>query len=263
MLFSVIIVNFNTKGVTRECLLSLFAHVKAESFEVILVDNDSKDGSVAYLEKEFGGKIKIIANNKNVGFGAANNLGAKAARGEYLFFLNSDTLLKSDILPELKNILAGSGVGIVAPKLITANGKEQADSFGRHPTLLRSVLNKLRLGGEVDLSASLYEVDWVSGAALAISKKLFDRIGGFDENFFMYFEDIDLCKRVADSGLKILVDRNARVTHLVGGSEIGKRNRKALYYKSQDLFFLKYHGHPRAIVMRILRLPIKLLRIIS
>lgn len=221
-MFSFIIINYNTAKLTIACLESIIKYCPTKEFEIILVDNNSSVSDLALFKDRFNGNIRIIANDKNWGFARANNQGAKFAQGDYLFFLNSDTIISQNILEPLReNLIRDSEVGIVAPRLILKNGKEQSYAYG---------LNK-----KTD------EIAWVSGAALAIRKKIFEKIGGWDEKFFMYFEDVDLCRRVTDEGHKITRNLKTEITHLVGGSPIPYYRRKLFYYRSKIIFFFKYY----------------------
>ncbi len=260
-IFSIIIVSYNTKQLLSELLKSIFTHCNSSHYEVIVVDNDSDDGSVAMLNSEFRDRIRLLENNKNLGFGAANNQGANVDKGEYLFFLNSDTRFKNDIFKDLADYLdSHRKVGIIAPRLVDNNKNNQPYAFGRFPTTMSAILDKLK-------SAPAYPVkpqteDWVSGAAMIIRKNLFEKINGFDEGYFMYFEDIDLCRRVKASGYSIVVYPQAVIMHW-GGKSIGKfRQRKLYYYRSQNYYFKKYQGWPGYWVMRIIRWPRKLISLI-
>jgi hypothetical protein len=219
-MFSFIIINYNTVDLTLACLESIFEHCPDSVWEIILVDNNSSNQTLVHFKNKFGSKIKIIANQKNLGFAKANNQGAKLAQGEYLFFLNSDTLVNQNILLSLKSSLEqDKKIGIIAPRLALQNGQEQPYSF------------KLKTGTN--------DLAWVSGAALIIRRDIFFRIGGWDERFFMYFEDVDLCQSVFKLGYKIKRDPLSEVSHLVGGSPIPFWKRKLYYYHSKFLFILK------------------------
>jgi GT2 family glycosyltransferase len=222
------------------------------------VDNNSQDGSVEMLKNDFGSKIKLILNNKNTGFGPANNQGAKLAKGEYLFLLNSDTIIKNNILLELEKFLSeNKDVGIVAPKLFLEDGSEQPFAFGDYPRLLSLIFEKFTKAPKY--LDNPFEVEWVSGAALVIRKEIFDKVGGFDENFFMYFEDIDLCKRVREAGYKVMVNPLVNLTHLCGKSPARFIKRKSYYYESQDYFYKKHYGSLIMYLMKIIRSPYKIL----
>lgn len=262
MHFSIIIVNYNTEKLTRNCLDSVFLNCDKTDFEIIVVDNDSSDGSARMLESEFGDRIKIIKNKINQGFGPANNQGAQIAQGEYLFFLNSDTFVKNNILKPLKDVLdSDNKIGIISPKLISEDGQEQERAYGEFPNLLSVILEKFEKPPII--KKDLFETDWVSGAALITRKDIFEKIGGFDEDFFMYFEDIDLCKRVKDAGFKIAVYPGVSVTHLCGQSIKKSSERKKYYYKSQDYFYKKHYSLLQMYLMKVIRWPYRLVNLLK
>jgi len=221
-MFSIIIINYRTPKLTADCLNSLFKFCSQKDFEVIVVDNNSEDNSLVSLKEEFGARFKLIANSTNAGFAAANNLGAKEASGEYLFFLNSDTFIQSDILTPLKNALQKDlSIGVIAPGLVLKNGEPQPYAYGYN--------KKLKT-----------ELAWVSGAALVIRHEVFQKVNGWDERFFMYFEDRDLCQAVIRNGYKISRLSSISLTHLVNSSPIFFGRRKLYYYQAKIRFLLKY-----------------------
>jgi len=221
-MFSFIIINYNTAELTSACLESIFKYSIGSDREIILIDNNSNKADFDILKNRYGARVKIIANQQNLGFARANNQGAKLAQGEYLFFLNSDTVFDQDILSPLRNRFdSDKKIGIIAPCLILRNGVEQEYSYG------------LKRGAQ--------ELAWVSGAALAIRREVFDKLGGWEERFFMYFEDVDLCRRVLAQGYKIERLLSVKITHLVGGSPVSWRRRKSFYYRSKILFILKHY----------------------
>lgn len=253
MKISFIIVNYNSEDFLRKCLESLRQNITNEAYEVIVVNNDPVD-----LKKEDWNSfpnLQIINRTANDGFAKACNAGSRIANGEFLFFLNPDTELKSSTISELLTALGEPSVGIVAPKLITRDGETQPWSVGYSVSLWDIVKNNF---GHVT-SKKLWqqevpnEVDWVSGAALAISKKLFDTCNGFDENFFMYFEDIDLCRRVQLRGQKILRLPQVSILHIGGQSYCDEKKQKAQYYVSQDYYFKKHTGVISLFFLTLLR----------
>ena len=248
MTFSVIIINYKTPQLTRNCLASLLALKTEESLEIILVDNASEDNSVELLEAEFQGRIKIISSERNLGFSGGNNLGAKEARGEFLLFLNSDTIVKEDIFKSATNIFnKDNKVALVSPILVNEDGIKQKDAFGTWPNLINLILRR-----------KSNKVEWLSGCALFIRKNIFDELSGFDENFFLYFEDIDLCQRAFAKGYRTKLDESTKIIHLSGKSITKNKIRKNHYYASQDYYFKKHYGQTVQVLMKILRLPIKL-----
>jgi GT2 family glycosyltransferase len=258
MKFSIIIINYKTKDITRDCLESILYNCDGD-YEIILVDNNSSDASVNYLRQSFGDRIKIIENKSNFGFAKANNIGVKEAKGDYLFFLNSDTILHNNILKDFKDFIdKQSNIGIIAPKLMLEEQIEQKRAYGSFPNVFNIILDKFKK--DKLYTEDIFEVDWVSGAAFVMKKDIFLELGGFDENYFMYFEDVDLCKRIKALGLKIMVNRNIFLTHL-GGKSISKSNvRKEHYYNSQDYYFKKNYGIIVMLLIKIIRLPFKIIK---
>jgi len=221
-MFSFVIINYNTAQLCKNCLESIFKYCTPGDFEIILVDNNSKNEDVNYLRTRFGDSIKIIENKKNFGFAKANNQGATQAQGKYLFFLNSDTLIKENILAPLAQVLENDDkIGIIAPRLLLENGAEQIYSYKAQKN-------------SPDLA-------WVSGAALIIRRDLFLEIGAWDERYFMYFEDVDLCRCALEKKYKVVRLTSVSVTHLVGGSPVFFWKRKGYYYHSKLLFILKHY----------------------
>ena len=266
MKLSIIILNYNTKELTRNCINSILDH--SDNYEIIIVDNNSGDDSVNYLENIFKDSISIIRNNKNLGFAAANNIGSKQASGDILLFLNSDTIVKENIFASIvKTFDDNERIGIVSPKIILSDGSLQDNSFGQYPTILNTILSKLLSRKNVNNKIkdnnkikAIKNVNWVSGCCLFIRKNLFEQVNGFDANFFLYFEDVDLCKRVFNLDYMICIDNNSEIMHL-GGKSIKKNStRKKHYYKSQDYYFKKHLGVSRATLMKILRTPIKIIK---
>jgi GT2 family glycosyltransferase len=221
-MFSFIIINYNTAKLTRACLESIFKYCQASEFEIILVDNNSKIEDINILKDVFGDRIKVIINNKNLGFAKANNQGAKIAKGEYSFFLNSDTFITQDILSPIEEFFKKNNeVGVIAPRLILKAGEDQSYAFAH--------------------KKNSKDLAWVSGAALVIRQDIFNKIGGWDERFFMYFEDVDLCRSVVKNNFKISRLESITVTHLLNGSPIFYFRRKIYYYRSKILFILKHY----------------------
>lgn len=246
-LTSVIIVNYNGFHYSRQCIESLYQYHHSNTYEVIVVDNNSSDGTQTELPKLFP-EIKFISLSENIGFGAANNIGAKNATGTNLYFLNNDTLFKSESIETLSAILSSQkSYGIVGPKLLNVDNSFQL-SFGDFPSILTEFTVKHKL---TDYSIPLQEKmnsnlpaakDWVTGAAIMIKKEIFDAIGGFDEQYFMYFEDIDLCKTVNAKGYSILYAPSVNMIHF-GGKSYKKNNEKILYeYRRSQLWYYDKHN---------------------
>ena len=252
--FSVIILNFNTKKITDDCLESIFRNCDLKNSEVILVDNNSSDGSVDFFREKYQSKISLIVNKKNYGFGKGNNIGARVAKGKYLLFLNSDTLIASDIFQKAKNVFDGrTEVAVLAPRLILSNGKMQNYAFGSFPNFFRIILSKFKKTKK--FSNSFFFCDWISGAAMFAKSDIFRKVQGFDEDYFMYFEDIDLCKRIKNLDYKVAVEPAMEIRHLVAASSGDKSHLKDLYFFSQDLFFQKHYGYWQVYLLKMWRSP--------
>lgn len=245
---SIIILSYNTKELLRECLKSLYKNIKGVDYEVLVVDNASTDGTFEEIQKlkvnsqNYSSKVKIIQNDKNCGFSKGNNIGARAARGEYLVFLNSDTEMQDKGLTGMVEFLKNhKTVGILGGRLRNMNGSLQK-SAGTFYTLSNVFL--MLLGGERSgmlrkSPSRIMQVDWVSGAFMMMRKELFEKLRGFDENFFMYVEDMEICFRAKKLGFSTYFYPNVNVLH----KELGSSNRAfaILHIYEGLLYFYKKH----------------------
>lgn len=260
---SIIIPNYNTHKLTLDCIKSLKNHLKNISYEIIIVNNSSRDTEREILQsrlKENGG-LKII-NSENRGFGAANNLGIESAQGEYLLLLNSDTLMVDNSINKMLNFLKKHPeIGGVTPLMYQKDGKTlQRHFFGQFQSLGLITFKRFQ-GRRPDLKHDFFYSDTITFAAMMIKKSLFDKVGGFDENFFMYWEDDDLCKRLNKIGFKNAVLTHAKIIHLESQSSPSKK-RLGMYYKSQSYYWQKHLGTFQRIVMEIIRWPYKTINIL-
>ena len=218
---SVIIVSYNTKKLTLATIASLYEEGSGVDFEVIVIDNNSQDGSVEALKKL--SKIELILNKTNTGFAFANNQGIKIAKGKYIFLLNSDTIVKKDALGKLVGFVKEyKDVGVVAPKLLNVDGTVQP-SVLRFPTIVNAIrqywFNQKGLFEKyAPESDKPIGVESVVGAAFLITPEALKRVGKLDEKYFFYFEDIDYCRRVKRVGLKVYYLPGAEIIHYHGVS---------------------------------------------
>ncbi|HVL40248.1 MAG TPA: glycosyltransferase family 2 protein [Fimbriimonadaceae bacterium] len=227
-----LIVNYRTPELTAAAARSVLS--EPETHEVVIIDNASGDGSAEHLQRELvGERVRVLALDQNLGFGAGNNAGAATSEADYLFFLNSDAALRVGGLGSLLRTLNEPNVGIVAPRVCTLDGQEQLDSYGVFPTP-RDLLLRRRRQPENPLAPP-----WVSGVAFLTRRRDFETVGGFDEGYFMYLEDVDLCFRYRAAGLGVLRVPEAEVTHIGGGSRHSSREQKSQYDRSQDRFLRK------------------------
>lgn len=248
-LVSIILVNYNSAAIIKDCLQSLRHFNQAVPSEVIVVDNASNDGSPDIITKYFP-EVTLLQETINHGFGKGNNIGAGIAKGEFILFLNPDTIATCDFLPSLLEIMEqDSQVGIVAPRLVNRDGSFQISTSpaisvqGEYIAQKRS--HQYRRGKNrkkiTQSFAHQQEVDIVVGAALLIRRKLFEQLRGFDENFFMYFEESDLCQRSQYLGWKIIYYPYVSLIHLHGESTSKVPDKMLLEYRRSQIYYYQKH----------------------
>ena len=242
---SIIILSFNTRDLLADLMDSLReSDLGGISHETIVVDNGSEDGTQDMLKKQYR-HIRLVENNNNFGFSRANNIGGRFAKGKYLLFLNSDMRVEKDAIKKLFDYSRiNNGFAGGTAKLVLENGKMDPACHRGFPTPLNSlsyfcglerIFAKSRtLGGYhqgwKDLSKP-HEVDCISGACFLIKKELFDRLGGWDESFFMYGEDLDFSYRLKQSGYKLFYFPDAKIIHYKKKSGREKKSNK---YSAQN-----------------------------
>jgi GT2 family glycosyltransferase len=290
---SIVIVSYNTKDVLRDCLSSLDAVKDEVLFEIIVVDNASEDGSVEMLGSSFP-SVKLIRNEKNVGFAAANNKARDYCNGEYILFLNSDTTVPKGTLYEtVKYLDENQDVGSVTCKLVLPSGELDRDARRSFITpwiglthlflKLDRLFPKSKLFGKYWYGYispdTTHEVDTIEGAYHLTRKKVFDEVGWFDEKYFLDGEDLDLCYRIHEKGWKIIYYPKVQTIHIKGASK-GKegilKQRISLKDKilfrtrgvdSMEIFYKKYLWQKYPLILNytvILGIRVmKLLRIIK
>ena len=219
---SVIIVNYNTRELLADCIESIYHHTHGVDYEIIVVDNSSTDDSEGYIKSRFT-TVKWINSGGNIGFGRANNLGAKSARGKYLFLLNSDTVLKNNAIwifyDYMERYALKDRVGAIGSILLDINGNPNL-SYGRFPSPKSEIayLRSKLLGETKQGITNNMDVDYITGADLFMSRDLFVSLMGFDSRFFMYYEETDLQYRMMQKGWKRRIICGLEIIHLEGGS---------------------------------------------
>lgn len=265
---SVVIATWNAYGELIDSLGSLTEHPPACCHEVIVVDNASSDGSREMIVKRFP-RVHLIVLPANRGFGEANNAALSGARGRWVLFLNPDTV----VLPGALDALVAYGdahpeVGVLGPKLLNADGSLQY-SCRRFPNLGTGFFRNTPLGRLFPRNrhtqdyllldwdhATPRDVDWVSGAALMIRRALLDQTGGFDTTFFMYCEDVDLCKRVGDLGSLVRYLPESVIYHIIGRSTDKVPIRMTYHFhRSMHIFYRKHYAATTSILVRPLIVP--------
>lgn len=253
---SVIIVSFNTKNLLQDCLKSIFSQTKGINYEVIVVDNGSRDGSVEMVKKliKKNELIKLIENKKNLGFAKANNQALRQAQGEYILLLNSDTVLKDNPLSKLIRFAKKHPqAGVIGCKLLNKDGSDQPSvaPFFTLPWVFLWLLT-----GDRFLYSSppkTRQVDWVMGAALLAKKEAIDEVGLLDEKFFMYMEEVEWCYRIKKAGWEVWFYPEAEIFHLVRGSS-PEGEQKAIWgiYKGLIYFYQKHFAPWQLSVLKFL-----------
>lgn len=261
---TVSIVNWNTRDELRECLNCVLAQEGSVSYEVIVVDNASPDDSAAMVRAEFAERVKLIANGTNRGFGAAQNQAIAASDGRYLFFVNPDCRMpQPNLLSRVVEYMdANPGIGVLGPKILNPDGTLQF-SARRFPPMFAGIFRHTLLGRLFPKNRfvrsylmtdsphdSVMDVDWLSGSALVVRREMLDRIGGFDERFFMYCEDVDLAKRAHDAGWRVVYYPEVEVYHRIGAaSDKNPVDMIKQHHRSMLLYFLKYNARSPKILL--------------
>ncbi|AFN73539.1 glycosyl transferase family 2 [Melioribacter roseus P3M-2] len=273
---SIIIVNYNVK----EFLLNLLESIRKASdnlsIETIVVDNASEDGSVEAIQTKFP-EVILIANEKNLGFGAANNIALEKARGKYLLLLNPDTIVKEDTFRKMIDFFdKNPNAGIAGCKVLNPDGTLQLACRRSFPGPwtsftkvmgLSSLFPKSKLFARYNLTFldenQTYEVDAVSGAFMMLRREVYEKIGGFDPQFFMYGEDLDLCYRTQQAGYKVYYVHSTEIFHYKGESTKRSSIDETKYFYDAMHLFVKKHLSSSFIVQGILRLAIFVRKLIA
>ncbi len=247
---SIIIVNWNTREHLLRCLKSVFQSEEGRPWEVIVIDNGSQDGSAEEARRLFPG-IRLIANERNLGFARATNQGINIASGKYLLLLNPDTEVKGRAIEELVAFMEGHpDAGIAGGQLLNGDGSRQ-NSIANFPSLATELLNKSLLRrlfpgkfpGKEKNYPSPIEVDSVIGACMIAKREALEQVGVLDEDYFLFLEETDWCYRMRKAGWKVYHVPQAEIVHFQGRSaETKKREAKVEYYQSRYRFFRKNRG---------------------
>ena len=260
---SVVLVSHNSSDVMRGCASSLVAqNFDMTSCAILVVDNHSTDETVPVLQEEYP-EFKIISGELNQGFAVAANRGAREGSGEYLLFLNPDTVLEKGFLRSCCQVLdADASVGIAGPRLVSPDGKAQPSCWRAASwlTLLAEVFLPHRLGTRivnVDPGTSM-AVRGVSGACLFTRRDVFERVGGFDERFFMYYEDLDYCRRVEAEGYRIMHRHDLATVHTMASSSHKDLGAFFTTYHRSRLFFYRKHLSLPSLVGGVIRIGLSL-----
>jgi GT2 family glycosyltransferase len=260
---TVVIVSFNTRDVLRECLQSVFRETGSLRMQVIVVDNASADGSAEMVEQEFQ-NVLLVRSEINLGFGPANNLGFQSANGRYVVLLNSDAFLTEGSLERsVARMDANPGVGLGGGRLTGRDGSWQP-SARMFPTVFSDLLvlsglaarfPRSRFFGRADRTwaspMEAAEVDWVPGAYSIVRAEVLESIGLFDSRFFLYYEEVDLCKRIKNAGYSIWYWPDISIVHIGGESsrqvqslQLSRTGAQLTLWRMRSmlLYYRKHHG---------------------
>ncbi len=248
-MISVVIVSYNTRDILRNCLQALFEYSGGVEMEVFVVDNNSHDGSADMVKNDFP-SVLLIANNQNLGFAAANNQAFPLAKGNYIILLNPDAYIRPlAIQNSVKFMDVTPKCGLCGGKIISPAGLLEP-SARRFPSALSKFITLSGLRGKYAKSPIFnyhefggfahdkpLEVDWVPGTFSIVRKKMLDEIGPFDERFYIYYEETDLCMRAKKAGWTIYFIPDAEVTHIGGASSKTRKDKSFEEKASQVLIF--------------------------
>lgn len=263
---SILVVSYNTRDETLACLRSVDEQTTRSTFETIVVDNDSKDGSADAIAADFP-RVRLIRSAKNLGFAGANNLAAREATGEFLLLLNPDTVILDGAIDRVVGFARENpGAGAYGGRTYFCDMTLNRNSCHGRPTPwsmackglgLSAVLRKSILGDPEGLGGwnrdTVRTVDCVSGCFLLMRRELWERLGGFDLDFFMYGEDTDLCLRAAKLAGPCLICPDARLIHYGGRSERVRADKMVRLFRAKAQLFEK-HWHPRLVPFGVLML---------
>src|SRR5258708_756657 len=258
---SIICVNWNSVNYLRECIPSVYEHTQGISFEIIVVDNASPEGGVDALKQEFP-DIVLIKSSENLGFAGANNLGFKQSKGKCILFLNPDTkLLNAAINIVLQRLQSLPDAGIVGCKLLNGDLSVQTSSIMRFPGILNQVFQAeyLRLGWPsfplwnigplFSSSAEPAKVEVITGACMMMRREIFEKVGMFSEEYFMYAEDMDLCWKVSRAGFSNYYVGEGRIVHFAGVSS-PREWQTIMKMRAELRLCAKFHGRYYAFLFR-------------
>ncbi|MFH1776946.1 MAG: glycosyltransferase family 2 protein [Candidatus Omnitrophota bacterium] len=252
---SFIIINYNTGTLLKNCIASIYNCCKNISFEILVVDNASEDESILMVKKNFS-MVTIVENNKNVGFSKANNQAIQQSKGSYLFLLNPDTKI---IAANMNNLIEfmdkNSGIGAVGAALLNQDGTPQPSC--RQLPSLKSIFWKTLLLDSKNFQQTTFdfpqEIEQPMGAAIVVRRMALDKIGLFDEQFFLYYEEVDLCKRLKDAGWKIYFYPEIKIIHYgcISSFQFFSKN-IVENYRSLYKYFHKHYHHCCLPVLKLL-----------
>lgn len=264
---SIVLVCWNNKAYLEPCLNSIYEGGLRSSFDIVVVDNGSTDGSQAMLREKFP-EVIIIQNDHNVGLGKASNQGIEATSGRHILLLNNDTVVNGPSLDAMVDFLdQHSDVGAVGGQLLNADGTVQA-CYNDFPDLVEDFLISTRLGEMLRpgypanvTDKEVRSVDWMGSACLMVRRQALDTVGLLDEEYFIYGDETDLQYRLKKAGWKNYYLPQATTIHY-GGRSMNRWGRRKMVYRGHMLFYQKNYGPLRTLALRILLGSLSLLKLL-
>jgi GT2 family glycosyltransferase len=261
------LVGWNNKAYMEQCLNSLYEGGLRSSFDAVVVDNGSTDGSQAMLREKFP-QVQIIQNDHNAGLGKASNQGIEATQGRYVLLLNNDTLVNGPSFDAMVEFLdTHPEAGAAGGRLLNPDGSFQA-AGNDFPSLHEEFLIATRLGtliwpGYPDrgYSDKVEAVDWIGSACLLLRRAVLDQVGLLDENYFIYGDEADLQYRLKAAGWKVYYLPNVTTIHYGGGS-MNRWGRRKMVYRGKMLFFRKNYGPFRTAALRVMLAALSLVKMV-
>lgn len=248
---SIVIVNWNTAALLRQCLTSLPWQSASLDLEVIVVDNGSTDDSVAMVQRGFP-RVTVVSNDTNVGFVKANNQGLAAATGAYLFMLNSDTEVSAGAIERLVEVVAGDPlIGAAGPRLLNTDGTVQPSAAPFPKVIHRFLPSRFEAAYNRRLEqriarepGQLAEVGWLSGAAVLLRRDVLERVGPLDERYYMWYDDLDWSQKLRKAGYQRVFVGDAVVTHhgRQSGRQLDNRRLAEQLFTSEYTYLRLHHG---------------------
>ncbi len=256
VVIDVIIVNYNSTNHALNAIDSINSHTHGISVNIIVVDNASVDRPERIKRRHPG--VNLITNKRNLGYSKAINRAMKNSNGDYAVIINPDTVVLNGFFPEVtKYMNHNNEIGVVGPRILNEDGTTQG-SARRFPTFFTSLFGRNSLITKLfpnnpftkkeflcfynDENRAM-DVDWVSGACMVLKRAAFEKIEGFDENFFLYWEDTDVCKRVKNAGYRVVYYPKAKVTHLVGESSSTRPVESIFHFHHSCFKFFSKHSN--------------------
>jgi GT2 family glycosyltransferase len=282
LMVSIIVINWNTRDLLKDCLRSVYENSHHAAVEVIVVDNASTDGSIEMIENDFP-DVKLIKNDHNAGFSRANNQAVEVSRGEFILFINSDVIVLADSIADMIRIMRNNAeIGALACQSLYTDKKTVQHDCRRFPTIMTALFDNTFLGRWFPENGVMKryrfrdwafddfsEVDQPPMTCLLVRRTVVDAVGLLDEKLFLFFNDVDWCLRINKAGFKIFYMPDAQVVHYASMSV--NRFSASYYYWHKDRFYFyrKHYGYHAVLLIKLvlfldflertLKLPIKVM----